>query len=263
MELWQSITLAIVEGLTEYLPISSTGHIILASWLMGIHEQPFTKDFTIMVQFGAILAVVVIYWRRFLQDRAMYARLVVAFLPAGVIGLLVKGQIDVLLGSVWVVAFALLIGGIALIYTKRIFARRVKSYQDINALTWRQALWIGLFQCLAFIPGMSRAASTIWGGLFVGLSLPLATQFSFLLAVPTLAGATFLKALKIAPTLTPDQLQLLVIGNLVSFVVGYLSIRGFINWVSRRGLESFGYYRVVVALLVLALLVFGQDLTLL
>jgi undecaprenyl-diphosphatase len=262
MEFWQAALLAVVEGVTEYLPISSTGHIILGSWAMGIVDLPFTKDFTVMVQFGAILAVVVIYWRRFFQDwRRMYPRLAVAFLPAGIIGLAVKNKIDVLLGSVWIVALALIVGGVALIFTNRIFAPRENAQlKDVGQITYMQAFYIGLFQCLAFVPGMSRAASTIWGALYVGLNLSLATQFSFLLAVPTLSGATLIKAIKVAPTLTSAELQLILVGNIISFIVGYAAIRSFVSWVQRRGLEPFGYYRIVLGAVVVAMLLMGHEL---
>lgn len=265
MQLWQAILLAVVEGLTEYLPVSSTGHIILSSWAMGIHELSFTKDYTVMVQFGAILAVVVIYWRKFLAEwKKTYPRLMVAFLPAGVIGLAVKNQIDVLLGSVWVVAFALLGGGVVLLFTKRLFPGwQNKRWTDVNQISFQQAFVIGLFQCLAFVPGMSRAASTIWGSLFAGLNLQLATQFSFLLAVPTLAGATLVKAVKIAPTIEPGQMHVLLIGNVISFVVGYAAIRSFISWVSKKGLEPFGYYRIALGLVVMAMLLMGHGLVIL
>lgn len=263
MQLWHAIILAIIEGLTEYLPISSTGHIILGSWWMGIHQEPFTKDFTVMVQFGAILSVVAIYWRKFFHEWKTYLLLAVAFLPAAVIGLLVKDKIDLLLGSVWVVAVALLLGGVVLLFTKQLFRHHQNGKIDWSHLTWRHVLVIGLFQCLAFVPGVSRAASTIWGGLFVGLSLPLATQFSFLLAVPTLSGASLLKLLKAWPSLTGEQIQLLLIGNLISFIVGYIAIRSFIQWVSRKGLEPFGLYRIILAIVVIAVLMMGHDLTVL
>ena len=263
MQLWQAIILSIVEGLTEYLPISSTGHLIITSWLMGIHQDPFTKDFTVMVQFGAILAVVAVYWKKLISDLALYKRLIVAFLPAGIIGLLVKNKIDLLLGNVWVVAIALIVGGIALLYTHQIFKNRAQKLKDFDSLTYQQALILGLFQCLAFIPGMSRAASTIWGGLFVGLNINMATQFSFLLALPTLSGASFIKAIKIAPTLTQEQLSLLVVGNIISFIVGYLAIRTFMNWVKTKGLESFGVYRIALGLVVILILLLGHDLTVL
>lgn len=263
MQLWQAIILSVVEGLTEYLPISSTGHLIITSWLMGIHQEPFTKDFTVMVQFGAILAVVAVYWRRLLSDFNLYGKLFVAFLPAGVIGLLVKNKIDLVLGSVWVVAIALIVGGVALLFTKALFKNRPQTLKDFDSLSYRHALILGAFQCLAFVPGMSRAASTIWGGLFVGLNLNMATQFSFLLALPTLSGATFIKALKVAPTLTQEQFSLLILGNIISFIVGYLAIRTFMSWVKSKGLESFGVYRIALGLVVTAVLILGHDLSML
>lgn len=261
MELWQAIVLAIVEGLTEYLPISSTGHLILVSALMGIHQDPFTKDFTIMVQFGAILAVLVEYFRVFLRSWRLYPVLVAGFLPAAVIGLLVKDKIDLVLESVWTVAVALVLGGILLLFTDRIFKpqnAKIKTVDEVMPLT---AVKIGLFQCLAFIPGVSRAAATIWGGLASKLDQRSATEFSFLLALPTLSGATFLKAVKLIPHITNEQWQLLLIGNLVSFIVGFLSIRLFLKFVTKHGLKSFGYYRIVLGAVVILALLCNVDMT--
>jgi undecaprenyl-diphosphatase len=260
MELWQAIVLAIVEGLTEYLPVSSTGHLILVSALMGIHQDPFTKDFVIMVQFGAIFAVAVEYFRFFLRSRKIYPILFVGFLPAAVIGLLVKKKIDILLESVWTVAFALLIGGVLLLFTDKIFRKEEIKIKEVNDVSFMSALKIGCFQCLAFIPGVSRAAATIWGGLSLKLDQRTATEFSFLLALPTLAGATFLKAVKVIPTITSDQWMLLLIGNLISFAVGYLAIRLFLRFVTRFGLKGFGYYRIVLGLVVIAALLLKVDL---
>jgi undecaprenyl-diphosphatase len=251
MTFWDAFVLAVVEGLTEYLPISSTGHIILSSWMLGIHEEPFVKDFTVMVQFGAIAAVVMLYWRRFFLNVRLYPKLVVGFLPAGVIGWLLKSHIDILLGSVTIVGWALMLGGVLLVWTDRWLKNHKPTVMVAEELSWRQVLGIGLVQTLAFIPGVSRAAATIWGGLWQGLSLKAATEFSFFLAVPTLAGAGFLKLVKAWPTLTEDQLQYLVLGNAVSFLVGALAIRSFVALVQRFGLRHFGYYRIAVGLLVL------------
>jgi undecaprenyl-diphosphatase len=259
----QSILLAIVEGLTEYLPVSSTGHIILTSWALGIHEQPFVKDFTVMVQFGAILAVLVLYWRRFVLNFKVYPKVLLAFLPAAVIGLSLKKYIELLLGSVFTVGLALLIGGVLLILTDRWISRAKPRTVDLTKLSWRDCVQIGLFQCLALVPGTSRSAATIWGGLFCGLPLALATEFSFFLAVPTLTGATLLYLKKTWSMITPDQLQMLVIGNLVSFVVGLLAIKSFVLLINRYGLKYFGYYRIAAGSVVMLLLWLGHDLTLL
>lgn len=257
-----AILLAIVEGLTEYLPVSSTGHIILASWLLGINDQSFVKDYTVMVQFGAILSVVILYWRRLVLNVRLYPKVLCAFLPAAVIGLALKKHIEALLGSIDVVAWSLLIGGILLVLTDHWVRRLKHSVHSLEALPLPKAVQIGVFQCLAMIPGTSRSAATIWGGLFAGFTLPLATEFSFFLGVPTLAGAGALELRKVWPNLSADQINILVLGNLISFVVGALAVKTFITLISRYGLRYFGYYRILVGAVVLALLKTGVTLTL-
>ena len=260
MSLIQAILLAVVEGLTEYLPVSSTGHLILASWTMGINQDPFVKDYTVMVQFGAILAVLLLYWRRFLLNFKIYPQVAIAFLPAAAIGLAVKKHIDLLLGNVWLVGITLTVGGVLLILTDRWVEKRKASGLKIEELPKLSALKIGIFQTLAFVPGVSRAAASIWGGLHQGLSLKTATEFSFFLAVPTLAGASFLKLIKIWPTIHPQYIEALVYGNIVSFVVGGLAIKGFVGVVEHYGLKYFGYYRVAVGLTVLGSLILDGDI---
>lgn len=265
MTLIQALILAVVEGLTEYLPISSTGHLIITSWLMGINENPFVKDFTVIVQFGAILSVLVLYWRRFLTGVPFYIKLFIAFLPAAGLGFLLKSKIDLLLGDVRVVALALIVGGLALIGIDRVFAKQEKRLVEsdtghIEDLTYVQSFLIGMIQCLAFIPGVSRSASTIIGGLSVRLTRKAAAEFSFFLAVPTLTAATGYKLLKIAPTLTADQIPMLLLGNLVAFVVGCFAIRGFVGFLTRRGFFIFGVYRVLVGVAILLALAFGSEM---
>jgi undecaprenyl-diphosphatase len=256
----QAIILSIVEGLTEYLPISSTGHLILTSWLLGNHQDPFVKDYTIMVQFGAIVAVLFLYWRRFLLNTRIYPQVLLGFLPAAAIGLMVKDHIDALLGNVWVVGWAMLIGGILLVLTDHWMKTKKHDIGRIEDLKPMSALQVGVFQCLAFVPGVSRSAASIWGGLFKGMNLPLATEFSFFLAVPTLAGAGFLKLMKVWPSITPEQLKLIAVGNLISFVVGALAIKFFVSVVARSGLKMFGYYRIALGLVVLGILMFGHEI---
>lgn len=260
MEFTQALILAVVEGLTEYLPVSSTGHIILSSWWMGIHQDPFVKDYTVMVQFGAIMAVLVLYWRRFLLNFKIYPHVIVGFLPAAVLGLSVKDHIDQLLGNIWVVGWSLLIGGILLIFTDHWIRNKKHQYQRIDEAPKTSALKIGIFQTLAFIPGVSRSAASIWGGLHQGMTLAAATEFSFFLAVPTLAGASFLKLLKVWPTLTPDQSDAILWGNVLSFIVGAIAIKFFVHLVARYGLKHFGYYRVAMGLFVLLSLAFGKEI---
>lgn len=251
MTLLQACILAVVEGLTEYLPVSSTGHIILTSWLMGIGSDEFVKDFTVMVQFGAILAVLALYWRRFLLNIKIYPVVFVAFLPAAAVGLLVKKKIDALLDSVLVVGWALLLGGVVLILTDHWLKSHKVRVKTIEHLSFPGALKIGLIQLLAFIPGVSRAAATILGGIQQGMSLVVATEFSFFLAAPTLTGASFIKLLKVWPTLTGEQTQLILVGNAVSFVIGAAAIHTFVLLISRYGLKAFGFYRIALGLLVL------------
>lgn len=256
----QSILLAVVEGLTEYLPVSSTGHIIIASWFLGINQEPFVKDYTVMVQFGAILAVVLVFWKRFVLNLKMYPRVFLAFLPAAVIGLSTKKMIEHLLGNVTVVGTALFVGGILLVLTDHWVKRQRVRVTKLEAMSLPAAVKIGFFQCLALIPGTSRSAATIWGGIFEGLSLPLATEFSFFLAVPTLTGATVLELYKVWPTITSDQIGILALGNVISFIVGGLTINLFLRIVSRFGLRHFGYYRILAGGLVLTLVYLGHDI---
>lgn len=251
----EAILMAIVEGLTEYLPISSTGHLIITSYLMGINDDAFTKNFTVIVQFGAILSVVVLYWRRFLTSRKFYYKLFLAFLPAAVAGLLIKDKIDALLGDVSVVAYALIVGGIALILIDWILARNEgktsASSVSIEQLSYWQSFLIGGAQCLAFIPGVSRSAATIVGGLGVKLNRKAAAEFSFFLAVPTLTAATGYKLLKVIKTIEPGQIPLLLVGNIVSFVVGAITIKKFIGYLSRHGFFLFGVYRIIIGVIIL------------
>lgn len=268
MSLIQAILLAVVEGLTEYLPISSTGHLIITSWFLGINDQPFTKDFTVIVQFGAILSVLVLYWRRFVTSIDIYLKLMVAFLPAAVIGLLVKNKIDALLGDVVVVAVALIIGGVVLLFIDRLFAKQeeqlaLSKQGSIDDLSPGRALIIGLLQCLAFIPGVSRAAATIVGGLFVRLDRKSAAEFSFLLAVPTLTAASLLKLYKLMKTpdgLNSEHLNIIIIGNVISFIVGAITIKAFLHFLEKRGFLAFGLYRIIVGILILILVAAGHQL---
>ncbi len=261
MTLAQAIFLAVVEGITEYLPISSTGHIILSSWLMGIHQEEFVKDYTVMVQFGAILAVLVLYWKKFVLNYRIYPVVLAGFIPAAIVGLLVKKQIDLILGNVFIVGAALFVGGVLLVFTDewiRSLKPRVHTIEDLKPMP---AFKVGLFQLLAFIPGVSRSAASIWGGLHQGMSLLTATEFSFFLAAPTLAGATFIKLVKVWPTLNPEQIQIIAIGNVVSFFVGAAAIHYFVQMIGRYGLKYFGYYRMIVGAAVLAAALLGENLT--
>jgi undecaprenyl-diphosphatase len=256
MTIWQAIILAIVEGITEFLPVSSTGHMIIASSFMGISHLEFTKMFTVNIQFGAILSVVVLYWKRFFQSKDFYFKLLVAFLPAAVLGLLLNDFIDAMLENVIVVAISLLIGGVILLFIDRITNDTVSERE----ISYFDALKIGLFQCIAMIPGVSRSASTIIGGMFQGLSRKQAAEFSFFLAVPTMAAAGGYKLLKTYDTIQASDIQTLLIGNLVAFVVAMLAIKFFINFLTKYGFKVFGYYRIVLGIVLLALLASGYKL---
>lgn len=256
MSLIHAIILAIIEGLTEFLPVSSTGHMIIYSSLVGISQSEFVKLFTINIQFGCILSVLVLYRRRFLQTTSFYLKLFVAFLPAAVIGFLLNDFIDSLLENVTVVAITLLLGGVLLIYIDRIFKEIPRDYD----ITFPEALKVGFFQCIAMIPGVSRSAATIIGGMTQGLTRKQAAEFSFFLAVPTMAAATGYKLLKTYKLIQPADIQILLIGNAIAFVVGLLAIRGFVGFLTKYGFKVFGYYRIVLGLVLLGLLAAGVKL---
>lgn len=257
MSLLHAIILAIIEGLTEFLPVSSTGHMIIGSTLMGIETNRFVKVFTVAIQFGAILSVVVLYWRRFFQNFAFYVRLAVAFLPAAVFGLLFKKQIDHLLEDVVVVAVALIAGGLVFLLLDGFFERQRRLETSPGHITLPKAFKIGLFQVVSMIPGVSRSAATIIGGLTQGLSPKTAAEFSFFLAVPTMFAATC-KSLwdyvqEEGGSFTGQEIQLLAVGNVVAFIVAWLAIRSFVQFLTTHGFKVFGYYRIAVGLIILAL----------
>ena len=255
----QAIILAIIEGITEFLPISSTGHMIIASSFMGISHDEFTKLFTIVIQLGAILSVVVLYFKRFFQSIAFYFKLLVAFIPAVVFGLLFSKKIDALLENPITVAVSLLIGGILLLKVDDWFG----NSENIE-ITYAKAFKIGLFQCLAMIPGVSRSGASIVGGMSQQLSRTAAAEFSFFLAVPTMLGATVKKCYdyyKDGFILTDDQVNLLIIGNVVAFIVALIAIKSFIGFLSKHGFKVFGYYRIVVGVILLLIHFFIQPLT--
>lgn len=256
MSIWQAIILAIVEGITEFLPVSSTGHMIIASSFMGISHLEFTKMFTVNIQFGAILSVLVLYWKRFFQSTDFYFKLFIAFLPAAVIGFLLNDFIDALLENVVVVAVSLLVGGIILIFIDKIANNNTRDRE----ISYFDALKIGFFQCIAMIPGVSRSASTIIGGMLQGLSRKQAAEFSFFLAVPTMAAAGGYKLLKTYDTIQAADIKVLLIGNLVAFVVAMLAIKFFISFLTKYGFKVFGYYRIILGLILLGLLASGYKL---
>lgn len=261
MSLIQALILALVEGLTEFLPVSSTGHMIIASSVLGIAADPFTKMFTVAIQFGAILSVVVLYWKRFFQTFDFYFKLLVAFLPALVLGLLLSDFIDQLLERVEVVAAMLIFGGVVFLFIDKLFQE--SEEKGDNEVTYKTAFRIGLFQTLAMIPGVSRSAATIIGGLTQKLNKKTAAEFSFFLAVPTMLAATAYKLLKFyldGYTFGSREISLLAFGNVAAFVIAILAIRTFIAYLTKHGFKIFGYYRIAVGAAILALYWLGIDL---
>jgi undecaprenyl-diphosphatase len=255
MSLIEALILAIVEGITEYLPVSSTGHMIIASALLGINGSEFVKVFEVNIQFGAILSVVVLYWKRFFQSIDFYFKLLAAFLPAAVIGFIFGDAIDALLENVTVVAASLLLGGIFLLFVDKIF--NTKPDKD---MTYRNAVVVGFFQCIAMVPGVSRSAATIIGGLAQGFDRKTAAEFSFFLAVPTMLAASAYKLLKGYEAITKDDIGILVFGNVVAFLVAMAAIRFFIGYLTKYGFKVFGWYRIIVGGALLILLALGIDL---
>lgn len=279
----EAVILAVVEGITEYLPVSSTGHLIISEALLKMQKNSFTNVYIINIQFGAILSVVFLYWRRFLQSFDFYLKLFVAFLPAAVIGFLLNKHIDALLSSVVTVAITLILGGVVLIWVDKFFHKQieegaaVEDYEDVTVIdefgieqkksmlkkldiSWMQALVIGCFQCIAMIPGVSRSASTIVGGLYQKLNIKHAAEFSFFLAVPTITAASLYKVYKHFDDIKGTDLNLLLIGNVISFVVAMIAIKFFISLITRYGLRFFGYYRIAVGVIILILMALGYPL---
>lgn len=259
----QAIILAIIEGITEFLPISSTGHMIIVSSFFGIEHDEFTKLFTIVIQLGAILSVVVLYFKRFFQTLDFYFKLLVAFIPAVVLGLLFSKKIDALLENPVTVAVTLLIGGILLLKVDDWFTKK-EEIQTPDNISYLQAFKIGLFQCLAMVPGVSRSGASIVGGMSQKLSRTTAAEFSFFLAVPTMLGATAKKCYdyyKDGLVLSHNQINLLIIGNIVAFVVALIAIKSFIGFLTKHGFKMFGYYRIVAGIVLLAIHFFIHPLT--
>jgi undecaprenyl-diphosphatase len=272
MDLFQTIVIAIVEGLTEFLPVSSTGHMIIAQSLLGVESTPFVKAFTVIIQFGAILSVVCIYWKRFftITDKskgimgllAFYGKLVVGVIPAVVLGLLFNDFIERNLGNVTLVAWMLMLVGIFMCFCNRIFGNK----REGEKLSYKRSFVIGLFQCISMIPGVSRSFATILGGMAQKMTRKDAAEFSFFLAVPTMFGATCLELYKMleggqmAIIHEGNNLSMLLIGCVVSFIVAILAIKFFISFLTKYGFTAFGIYRIIVGGIILVLLHFGFSL---
>lgn len=282
MSIIEAIIIAIVEGITEFLPVSSTGHMIITQSLLGIESNEFIKAFTVIIQFGAILSVIVLYWNRFFRFKNdkprneresllkfilykydFYWKLFIGFLPAAFLGLIFSDKIDELLESVTVVAVMLVIGGIVMLFVDKLFNHPVEGEQEI---TYKNAFIIGFYQCIAMIPGVSRSMATIVGGMTRGLSRKNAAEFSFFLAVPTMAAATGWKVLKLLTSetgfeLLKENIGVLIIGNVVAFIVAMLAIKFFIGFVTKYGFKLFGWYRIIVGGIILILMFMGHELT--
>jgi undecaprenyl-diphosphatase len=265
MNLIQTVILAIVEGLTEFLPISSTGHMALVSAFMGIEKSDFTKLFIENIQFGTILSVIVLYWRKFFDftKLQLYIKLVIAFIPAAILGVLFKKHIDQLIGTPLFIACTMFFGGIVLLFVDNWFKNpQIDSEEKVSN---KNALYIGFFQVLAVVlPGLSRSAATIIGGMQQKLTRKAAAEFSFFLAVPTLAGA-FAKSLWDAYKETPEiltkqNIYILAIGNIIGFLVAIVAIKGFISFLTKHGFRFFGYYRIIVGLIIIAMIIMRGNI---
>jgi undecaprenyl-diphosphatase len=264
MTIFQTIILGIVEGITEFLPVSSTGHMIIAQKILAIESTEFVKAFTVNIQFGAILSVVVLYWKRFFQTLDFYWKLIIAVIPALVLGFLFSEKIDMLLENVTVVAVMLVLGGVLMLFVDKWFKRT----NEDQTMDWKRSLKIGFYQCIAMIPGVSRSMATIVGGMSTKLTRKNAAEFSFFLAVPTMAAASGYKLLKLfmdpaGKSMLSENLVTLLIGNLVAFVVAMAAIKFFISFLTKYGFKAFGYYRIVVGVAILILLFLGVDLSIL
>ncbi len=279
MSIFETVIIAIVEGLTEFLPVSSTGHMIIAQNLLGVESTDFVKAFTFIIQFGAILSVVVLYWKRFFQlnrtpapDGAsalkrflhkydFYWKLFVAFIPAAVLGLLFSDAIDAMLERVEVVAVTLILGGVFMLYCDKIFNKGSEKTE----LTEKRASMVGLFQCISMIPGVSRSMATIVGGMAQRMTRKAAAEFSFFLAVPTMFAATVYKVYKLfsdgGTSIIMDNMTTLIVGNIVAFIVALLAIKFFIAFVTKYGFKAFGWYRIIVGGIILLMLLTGHNLT--
>lgn len=276
MEIIDAIIIAIIEGLTEFLPVSSTGHMIITQNVLGVESTDYVKAFTFIIQFGAILSVVWLYWKRFFRLGTVpygvtgikallikydfYWKLLIAFLPAAIFGLLFSDAIDAMLEKVEVVAITLVIGGIFMLFCDKIFNRG----SDDTKLTEKRAFMVGLFQCISMIPGVSRSMATIVGGMAQKMTRKAAAEFSFFLAVPTMLGATVYKVYKLIKVggteIITDNLPTLIIGDIVAFIVALLAIKFFINFVTKYGFKAFGWYRIVIGAVILIMLACGIDL---
>lgn len=254
MNIFHAIVLSLVEGISEFLPISSTGHMILAGNLLKIQETDFVKSFEIIIQFGAILAVLMLYWKKLLMNKEIFLRVAIAFVPTAVVGLVLYKFIKtVLLGNPWIVVWSLGIGGVLLLLVERFHKESASHKGTINDMTLTQSFWIGCAQSLSVIPGVSRAAATIVGALLLDIKREPAVEFSFLLAIPTMAAATGLDFIKSGRHFTGSQYELLAVGLLGAFISALVVVKWFIGYVKKHSFVPFGVYRILIALFYITL----------
>lgn len=266
MTFFDAVVISIVEGITEFIPISSTGHMIITGKLLNTPQDEFTKMFTIAIQLGAILAVVVLYYDKFFLPKngwkkqwEFYTKLIAGVVPALILGFLFADKIDELLESTQTVAISLLLGGIVLVFIDNVFKNPKTT--DPTQTSFKQSFIIGMWQCIAMIPGVSRSAASIIGGMQQKLSRSAAAEFSFFLAVPTMMAATGYKLLKHYLNnggFSGDEIKLLTAGNIIAFVVSMLAIKFFINSIKKYGFKFWGYYRIIVGIVLLVMLYSGK-----
>ena len=253
MTYFQAFILAIIEGITEFLPVSSTGHMILADVMLGIQDKEFAKTYEIVIQLGAIMAVALLYIKRFFVSKEIYLKLIAAFIPTGVIGILAYKAIKAYLFNPFVVSIALIVGGIILILLDKWTENKKSSFEKAEDISYAGAVKIGLFQCISMVPGVSRAAATIFGGIFAGFDRKLATEFSFLLAIPTMMAASGKDLWESKDLINSENAKLLLFGAAVAFIFALIAVKGFIVFVQKYGFKHFGYYRIVLGILFLCL----------
>lgn len=254
MNIFQALILAVVEGVSEFLPISSTGHLILVSRLLSIPQTEFVKSFEIIIQFGAILAVVVLYWKRFLTDTKSLSRILIAFIPTMIVGLVLYKFIKTfLLGNTFIVSASLIIGGLLIILLEKIYQSKKSHLSKVSDVSPKKSVIIGLGQSLAVIPGVSRSASTILTGLFLGLDRKTAAEFSFLLAVPTMAAASVLDLTKSSWGFSADEWVVLGVGFIGAFITALFAVKWFLGFVQKHSFTPFAIYRIIIGLLFLVL----------
>lgn len=258
----EALIIAVIEGLTEFLPISSTGHMMLGTAILGIEPTPFVKLFTVAIQLGAILSVIVLYFKRFFKSVGFYFKLLAAFVPAAIAGVLLGDQIDAALENLWGVAIALLVGGVVLVFADQWFNKEeIATDEDIS---YKTAFKIGLCQCMALFPGVSRSGATIIGGKAFKLNKQLAAEFSFFLAVPTMFAATAKKLLdfyKEGISLSGEEVKLLAFGNVVAFLVALIGIKTLIGVLNKYGFKWFGIYRIVLGAILIILFKLGISIS--